>query len=202
MIRQRIYARTPGAALVARLLTLALAVIVMYAGAMLVLLAVKVSPHTVNSLSGYRTIFDDAVGLRHSQFDTRVSLIAGFAGLLVFFAFAYLAYQELPRPYLARQDVSVPSSDARGRTVARARALERIAEIAAGRQEDVASAAGRLGDDEINLDVSVRRAGSLEHTLGEVQERVSRALAEHEMPRLAVNVTATSYDPQTTRELS
>lgn len=202
MTRQRIHARTPALALIVRLLTILLAAALIYGGAMLILLAVKVSPQTVNSISAYRTVFDKAAGLHHAQFTTRVSLIAGFAGLLVFLAFVYLATLELPRPYLARGDLSVPSDDARGRTIARARAIERVAEIAACRQQDVTAAAGRIADDQLNVEISVRRASPLEHTLADAQARVARALSEHELPQLAVNVIATGYDPQTTRELS
>ena len=63
MTRQRINLRTPVLGhLVAATDDRARTALVWY-GLMVVLLAVKVSPHTVNSLSAYRTLYDDAIGL-------------------------------------------------------------------------------------------------------------------------------------------
>ena len=76
-------------------------------GLMVVLLAVKVSPHTVNALSGYRTLYHDAAGLTENDFSTGVRFIAGIGGLVAFVVFLYLALQELPRPYLARGEVQL-----------------------------------------------------------------------------------------------
>ena len=201
MIRQRINLRTPGLAYAVRGLTLLLGLALLWYGLMVVLLAVKVSPHTVNSLSGYRTLFDKAAGLRGSDFTTTVRLIAGFGGLLAFMFFIYLALQEIPRPYLARGDVALDEHE-QGSTVVRPRAIERVAEYAACENHDVTGASGRLGDNELNVDIGVRRAGSAADTLTNVHKRVAAALDHHQLPGLPVNVTLAGYDRTTTRELS
>jgi hypothetical protein len=66
----------------------------------------------------------------------------------------------------------------------------------------VTSASGRLGDDELVVNISVARAGRAADSLTEVQERVRAALGEHDLPDLPVNVTLTGYDRATKRELA
>lgn len=201
MIRQRISLRTPLLAYAVRALTIVLALALLWYGLMVVLLAVKVSPHTVNSLSGYRTLYNDVASLTRGDFTTTVRLIVGFGGLLLFIVFLYLAFQELPRPYLARRDVTLERAE-HGRTIVEPRAFERVAEAAALEHPDVTSASGRLGDGELNLNISSRRPRTLAALLQDVQQRVSTSLDRHELPHLAVNVTVTGYDSTTRRELS
>jgi hypothetical protein len=201
VIRQRINLRTPLLAYVVRALTLLLGAILVWYGLMVVLLAVKVSPHTVNSISAYRTLYDDAAGLTSSDFTTTARLIVGFAGFLVFLACAYLALQEFPRPYLARGAFTVGDSD-RGETSIQPRAVERAVEIAATASPEVTSAAGRLGDEQVDVQIHVRSARSVADTLRDVHNRTSGALREHGLPSMPVNVTLTGYDRNTTRELS
>lgn len=201
MTRQRINLRTPALAYAVRVLTLLLGLALLWYGLMVVLLAVKVSPHTVNSLSAYRTLYDKAAGVRGSDFTTAVRLIAGFGGLFAFLLFLFLALQEIPRPYLARGDVALEECDM-GSTVVRPRAIERAAEYAACENQDVTGASGRLGDHELNVDIAVRRATTAADTLADVRTRVAAALDHHELPELPVNVTLTGYDRTTTRELS
>jgi hypothetical protein len=201
VIRQRVNLRTPALAYVVRALTLVLGLALVWYGLMVVLLAVKVSPHTVNSLSAYRTLYDAAAGLRETDFTTAVRLVAGFGGLLAFLFLVYLALQEIPRPYLARGDVSLEQLD-HGSTVVRPRAIERVAEYAACENQDVSGASGRLGDNELNLEIGVRRATTAAHTLTDVHRRVAAALDHHQLPDLAVNVTLAGYNRKTRRELS
>ena len=201
MIRQRINLRTPVLAYVVRALTLLLAVGFIFYGLMVVLLAAKVSPHTVNSISAYRTLYEDVAGLTARDFTTQVRLIAGAAGLIVFVVFVYLALQDLPRPYLARGDVDVQARD-RGTTVIKPRAIERVAEIAARANDNVTGAAGRLGDRQLNLEVAMSRASLAAETLTDVRTRVLADLDRHQLPDLPVNVTLTGYDRTTRRELS
>ena len=148
MIRQRINLRTPLLAYVVRAVTLLFGVVLVWYGLMVVLLAVKASPHTVNSISAYRTLYHDAAGLTASDFTTARRLIAGIAGFLVFLACGYLALQEFPRPYLARGAFTLGERD-RGETTIEPRAIERAVEIAATASPAVTSAAGRLGDEQI-----------------------------------------------------
>ena len=81
MIRQRVNLRTPVLGHIVAALTVVLGLLLVWYGLMVVLLAVKVSPHTVNSLSAYRSLYDDAVDLKRSDFTTLRRLIAGFAGV-------------------------------------------------------------------------------------------------------------------------
>ncbi len=201
MIRQRINLRTPLLAYLVRALMLVLALGMFWYGLMVLLLAVKVSPDTVNEISAYRTLYHDAATLTPSDFTTLVRLIAGFAGLFAFLLFIYLALQELPRPYLARGDVPLGEQQT-GKTTVKPRAIERVAELAAQGNPDVTSAAGRLGDRELNLSIGARRASTAADTLRDVRARVSADLERHELPSLPVNVTLTGYDRKTRRELS
>jgi hypothetical protein len=201
VIRQRVSLRTPVLAYGVRLLTLVLGLALVWYGLMLALLAIKVSPHTVNALSGYRSLYDAAAGLSPPDFTSAVRWIAGLAGFLAFLLFAYLAVQELPRPYLARSEVSLTEQET-GATVVKPRAIERVAELAAHGNPEVASAAGRLGDGELNLSVGLRRAATAADALRDVRARVRSDLDRHDLPALPVNVTLTDYDRNTRRELS
>ncbi len=201
MIRQRVNLRVPLLAYLVRGLTILLGLALFWYGLMVVLGGVKVSPHTVNSLSAYRTLYHDAANLQQSDFTTLVRFIAGFAGVIAFVLFIYLAFQELPRPYLARGDVALDEHE-HGQTIIKPRAIERVAELAARGNPDITSAGGRLGDHELNLSIGARRASTAADTLRDVHERVRADLARHELPSLPVNVTLTGYDRQTRRELS
>jgi len=201
VIRQRVNLRTPLLAYLVRTLTLVLGLGLLWYGLMVVLLAVKVSPHAVNSISAYRTLYADATSLTPSDFTTVVRLIAGAAGLIAFLLFIFLALQELPRPYLARGEVTLGEPE-RGETIVKPRAIERVAELAARGNPNVTAAAGRLGDQQLNLDIGVRRATTVADTLSDVRARVSSDLERHELPSLPVNVTLTGYDRKTRRELS
>ena len=200
MIRQRIKLHTPILAYIVRALTLVLALGLIWYGLMVMLLAVKVSPHTVNSISAYHTLYSDAASLKHSQFTTTPRLIVGFAGLIAFVLFIYLALQELPRPYLARGEVTLEARD-RGSTVVQPRAIERVAELAARGNPNVSEAMSRLGDRELDVDIGMRRATTTAETLNDVRARVQSDLERHQLPDLPVNVTLTAYDRKTRREL-
>ena len=201
MIRQRVWLRTPALAHVVRALTVLFGLALVWYGLMVVLLAIKVAPHTVNSISAYRTLYHDAAGLHQSDFTTAVRLIAGFGGLLAFFVFGYLAVQELPRPYLARGSFAVGTRE-RGRTQVAPRAVERVAEIAAGAHRDVAAVTSRLGDEQLDVDVHLRSARSVATVLADVQKRVRDALHTHGLPSFPVNVTLTGFDRSRRRELA
>ena len=70
MNRQRVNLRTPIFGHLVAGLTIVLALLLLWYGLMVVLLAVKVSPHTVNSLSAYRTLYNDAADLTRRDFTT------------------------------------------------------------------------------------------------------------------------------------
>jgi hypothetical protein len=194
MPRQRLRERTSFLMLAGHLLTLLLAVAMVWYGLMAVLLAVKVSPSTVNSLSGYRTAFDWLSGLTPSDVGgatTRV-IIAG-AGVLAFLVFGFLAFKLLPRPYLARRDLPL-QSEPQGYVTIEPRAVERLAEVAATSDAAVSDARGRYSVDDLAVDVTVRRARDVATTLREAQSRVVRALAEHELPATPINITLAGFD--------
>jgi len=194
MPRQRLRERTSFLMLAGHLLTLLLAVAMVWYGLMALLLAVKVSPSTVNSLSGYRTAFDWLSGLTPSDVSgatTRV-IIAG-AGVLAFLVFGFLAFKLLPRPYLARRDLPL-HSEPQGYVTIEPRAVERLAEVAAASDAAVSDARGRYSVDDLVVDVTVRRARDVATTLREAQSRVIRALAEHELPAMPINITLAGFD--------
>jgi hypothetical protein len=201
MIRQRVNLHTPAFSYIVALLTCVLGALLLWYGLMVVLLAVKVSPHTVNSLSAYRTLYHDAANLKRSDFTTLRRLVAGFAGLLVFLVFLYLAFKAWPRPYLARGEISL-QDDVHGTTTIEPRAIERVAELAACGNPDVTAASGRFGDEELSVGVAARHASSAAETLRDVHQRVRSELERHDLPSFPVNVTLTGYDRQTRRELS
>jgi hypothetical protein len=194
MPRQRLRERTSFFVVAGHLLTLLLALAMVWYGLMTVLLAVKVSPSTVNSLSGYRTAFNWLSGLTPSDVDggTTRAIIAG-AGVLAFLVFGFLAFKHLPRPYLARRELPL-YSEPQGYLTVEPRAVERLAEVAATSDSAISDARGRYSVDDLAVDVTVRRARDIATTLREAQSRVARALAEHELPTMPINVTLAGFD--------
>lgn len=201
MIRQRVNLRTPALAHLVRILTVLVGLAFVWYGLMLALLAIKVSPHSVNEISGYRSLYEHAATLDQRDFTTAVRWIAGVGGLLGFLIFAYLLLQQFPRPYLARGEVALTEEE-RGSSVIRPRAIERMAELAAHGNAEVASATGRLGDGDLNLAVGLRRAVTAADTLRDVRTRVRTELERHGLPVLPVNVTVNQYYRTRRRELS
>jgi hypothetical protein len=199
VIRQRVHLRRPGWSAFVRLLTVVFALLVMYGGVLVALLATKaLSPASAEQISDYRLIYHDIAGLHPSDFTTAISLIAGFTGLLVFIMFVFFTFEALPRPYFARTEVELPEQKG-GDTIVRPRAVERVAEHAAQADPDVFAAAGRLSDDGLHVDVGVRNAPGAAKTLAEVRRRVAEQLEHHEIPSVPVNVTLAGYE-RSTRE--
>jgi hypothetical protein len=189
------------ARLCGRVLTGGLALVLIWYGAMLALLAVKVSPHTINEISGYRTLYNDAAGLRHADFTTPVRLIASVAGFIACCFFLWLAAQQLGARDLGRQQVTISEED-KGTTTVKARAIERLAEITARSHADVTHASGHLHDDQLNVEIETCQPDSAASVLRTVAARVLDALAGHELPPVTVNVTVTGYKPTARRQLS
>ena len=160
-LRTRVRLRTPALAYLVRLITIVLGLALVWYGAMVILLAVKVAPHTVNSISAYRTLYHDVAGLKSSDFTTAVRLIAGFGGFLAFLLLFFLALQELPRPYLARGPLKLADKP-EGETTTGPRAIERLAAIAAQRPPAVAAGARRRGD----ISCFITSVGSSSHRGG------------------------------------
>jgi hypothetical protein len=202
MLRQRV--RSRGFALshiIARLLVIALALALLWYGAMVILLAFKVSPDTVDSISGYRTAYDYLTGLEPDDITSDVRLVVGLGGLAVFLLFGYLAWREIPRPYLARGDLQLSGGD-RGAVDVNARAVERVAERAALEHDGVADARGLYHDDGLTLEIVARGARDVPATLSAVREQAAESLDRHDLPALPVNVTLTGLDRKNRRELA
>jgi hypothetical protein len=200
MLRQRLRLRGSPLRLIGRLLVLLLGGALVWYGLMVVLLAVKVAPGTVDSLSGYRTAYDYLAGLRPEDISATARGIVAAGGALAFLVFGYLALKELPRRYLARHDLAL-HSDERGEVLVEPRAIERIAEAAASSNAAVTSASGRYGGEDLTVDVSIRSARELADTLRDVQDRVRRALDEHALPSVRVDIIVAGFDRQHRREL-
>jgi hypothetical protein len=200
MLRQRIRARRSPLALLGRLLLLVVSLALVWYGLMVVLLALKVSPQTVNALSGYRSAYDFLAGLEPADITGRVRIVAGLGGALSFLLFGYLALKSLAYPYLARSELLLGEAR-RGVDVVEPRAVERAVEGAVLSHPAIDAASARYGTDDVNVSVRVNDARVAGSALREVRGRGREALAQHELPLLPVNVTLTGFEKPKGREL-
>jgi hypothetical protein len=200
MLRQRIRARRSPLALLGRLLLLVLSLALVWYGLMVVLLALKVSPQTVNALSGYRSAYDFLAGLEPADITGRVRIVAGLGGALSFLLFGYLALKSLAYPYLARSELLLGEAG-RGVDVVEPRAVERAVEGAVRSHPAIEAASARYGTDDVNVSVRVNDARAAGSALREVRGRGREALAQHELPLLPVNVILTGFEKPKGREL-
>jgi len=201
MLRQRLRLRRSPLALLGRGLLVVICLALVWYGLMLLLLALKVSPEPINSVSGYRSAYDGLAGLSAEDVSAGKRLVAALVGLTAFLLFGYLALKELPRPYLARHDLRL-AEDERGAVDVEPRAIERIAELAAGGGAGIGGARARYETDRLAVDLSVRRAREVPEALRGAQQRVRAALGDHDLPQLPVDVTLTGFDRKQRRELS
>jgi hypothetical protein len=201
MLRQRLKVAGSPLALLGRAVLVVFALALIWYGLMLVLLVFGVSPEAVNDVSGYRTAHDYLAGLTPEDITDTTRLIVGLAGLGAFLLFGYLAARELPRPYLARSGLRI-AEDERGSVEVGARAVERVAEVAAVEHPAVNAVAGRLEDEEVTVNVTVTSPRGVDETLADVHRRVREALTRHDLGDRTVNVTVTGFDRQRRRELS
>jgi len=200
-IRQRLRARTSPIAGLGRVAAVVLAAALVFYGVMLALLALKVSPDTVDDVSAYRTAYDYFAGLQPSDLTGKVRLIAGLAGLAAFLLCGYLAWKEIPRPYLARSGLDIYEDELSVVTV-QPRAIERASEVAASEHPAVSGAAARYGgEDGLQLEIAVKQARNLPETLRDVRSQVLESLSQHDLPTMPVSVTLTGFDRKQRREL-
>jgi len=201
MLRQRVRSRSfPVARVVTDAVVVVLALALVWGGAMLVLLALKAEPSTVDALSGYRTAYDYLAGLGSQDITVSARRAAAIGGLSAAAIFGYLAWRAIPRPYLARTDLRL-SGDERGTVDVNARAIERAAEIAVLEHPAVAAARARYATDDLTVDISVDRADALPATLQDVHRRAHDSLVRHELPALPVNITLVRLERTSRREL-
>lgn len=201
ILRQRVRTRRPSLGRIGDLLVLLFALALVWYGLMIGLLAAKVSPGTVNSISGYRSAFDFLSGLGPDDLGGWKRAVIAGAGVLAFLILGYAAWKALPRPYLARHDLRL-ADDERGHVTLAPRAVERLAETAAEHTRGISGAASRYGDDGVSVNVSVSGARDAAAVLRRAQGEVREALARHGLPPLDVSLTLTGYDPKHKRELS
>jgi len=201
-VRQRLRTRSSRVSFLGRIVLVAFLLVALWYGLMTILLALGVPRGPIDLISGYRTAYDLLAGLGPDSLTPRVRLVAGLSGLGAFLVFAYLAYKEVPRPYVARRRLGL-AEDERGEVTVAPRAIERVAESAAFGNPGVTKAAGRWEGEDLNLDVHLDRARDLPATLRDVQGKVAEALATHGLPAVPVGVTLTGFDnPRQQRELS
>ena len=119
MFRQRLRGRVSRLGVLGEIVVVVAALACLWYGLMVVLLSVKVSPGSVETISGYRAIFDYLAGLQPDDVDGRFRLIAGLSGLAVFLVCITLgmarASSPLPRPLRPGADRD-ERGHARGRT--------------------------------------------------------------------------------------
>jgi hypothetical protein len=202
MPRQRI--RIEGsstAAAVSRFLAALLGAALAWYGLMVMLLAFKVSPNFVNDISGYRTAFDYLSGLTPGDISSTDRLIVAGVALVLALIALFLLWRGLPRPHLARHDVTVTETDL-GTTEIAPRAMERAVEAAALEHPAVVGARARLDDDGIALAITARSAGELVKTLHEVEDRAFESLERHQLELEHVDVTLAGYESPNGRELA
>ncbi len=200
IVRQRLRSRGSPLVFLGLLLLVPVALALIWYGAMLIGLAFKAQPETVNAISGYRDAYDFLADLEAGDVTGRVRLIASLAGLAAFVVFGLLAWKQVPRPYLARGELTL-SEDRRGTSTVEPRAIERAAEIAACAHPAVSDATGRYGEDGIEMDIGLERSGDVPGILRDVQRRVGEALQRHDLPGVPVTVTLTGIERQRRREL-
>src|SRR3954469_6445879 len=112
MPRQRLREHTSPLMFLGRLVTLVFALALVWYGLMTVLLALNVAASTVNSISGYRAAYDWLGGLTPADVDaTRARAIPAAVGVAAFLVFGYLAFKQLPRPYLARRELELTADE-------------------------------------------------------------------------------------------
>jgi hypothetical protein len=200
MLRQRVRSRSyPFARVAADAVVVVFALALVGAGTMLVLLAFKNSPATIDGLSGYRTAYDYLANLGPQDVGSSTRPIVAIAGLAACLIFGYLAWRAIPRPYLARTDLRLAGHE-RGRVEIKAHAIERAAEIAALDHPGVAGARARYATDDLTLHVSAGGAEALGAMLEDVHRRVRDSLARHELPPLPVNITLVHLERPHRRE--
>ncbi len=200
MRRQRLRIGTSPFVVLGRIVLVLAALALVWYGAMLVLLAFKVSPHTVNQLSRYRSTYRYLAALKPRDITPDTRLIAGLAGLAGFLVFGYLAFKELPRPHLTRIQLRIVE-DERGVVDVAPLAIERVVQGAALQNDAVQNAAARYATDELTVNISVTRAHALPDILRTVRATAHEQLAIHGLPELPVNVTVTDFQRTRRREL-
>lgn len=192
-MRQRIHVGGGRLVLAGKLVTALVALGVLYAGAVVLALALGAGPADVASVTGYRDAYDalaelDAGGLTAGE---RVGI--GVGGLLLAAVLLRMAWAQVPRPELARTDLEL-TRDALGTVTVGPRAVERAAETAAAACATVLGARARLDGDELVVALRVRDPAALATSLTDAGTRVREAVEVHGLGPLGVRVVAARLD--------
>jgi hypothetical protein len=201
MFRQRLRGRVSRLGVLGEIVVVVAALACLWYGLMVVLLSVKVSPGSVETISGYRAIFDYLASLQPDDVDGRFRLIAGLSGLAVFLVCITLAWLALPRPYLARSELELTETR-EGTLTVEPRTIERAVEIRAKQHVSVTAAAARYGSDELTVNIDAHRAQGSNDALAEVQQTAHETLHQHGLPDMPVSVTLAGFHRKTRRELN
>lgn len=201
MMRQRIHLETSAlASAVVRALAFLLGAAFVFYGVMLVMLATKVSPGTVDAISGFRTAYDYLAGLEAADISGADRAIVAGAGLLVGIGAALLLWRALPRPHLSRHPLLL-TADEIGETVVRPRAMERVVELAALEDPRVTAVRARFDDEGVVLNLRAKDAQHLVEILRGARSRARQSLERHGLELEMVDVTFAGYEASTRREL-
>ncbi|HEY0277281.1 MAG TPA: hypothetical protein VGC32_03330 [Solirubrobacterales bacterium] len=202
MPRQRLRIEGSGlATALGRALVVAVALALVWYGAMLVLLAFKVDPATVDDLCGYRTAFDYLAGLGPDDISGTARALAAAIGLLVGIPCLLLAWRGLPQPRLTRHPVTLPDA-ATGVTEIQPRAIERAIEVAAAADPRVTGVRAIYEDGGILVLVRARQATELVGTLREVARLARASAVRHQLELDRIDVRLVNFNRKDRRELA
>ena len=191
MIRQRVHLRSGVLVeLLLRMLVSVLGLALVFYGAMVLLAALKLSPSTINQISGYRTVQHALESITAANISGQDRIIVAVAGVLCLIIFGWLAWRSLPRPYLARTRIALDQDQERGQTEIAPRALERAAQLIAHRDPHVTDARARSDQHAVEITVQLRDLDlDLLEPMQRIQGRVRDGLAEQGFPAVAIDLT-------------
>lgn len=191
--RQHLRVRSSLTTVAARAVVVLLALALFWYGLMVLLLALGVSPHTVNDMSAYRTAYNFLAGLTAGDITGTVRIVIAVVGVVAFLVLGSLAVP--PRVYRTRRDLDL-GDEGPGESVVEPRAIERMAEIAAREDARITHARARYSAEELSVDVSIDDPAQVADTLDGARRRVAQALGEHELPHQPVHVALTGLEQQ------
>jgi hypothetical protein len=162
-------------------------------GAMAAALALKASPSTIDSLSGYQAAYRFLAGLGPSDITREVRTVAGLAGLAALLLFGFLVYKELPRGRIVRLALRIAEDD-RGAVEVSPRVVEAVGATAAAEEPAVSASRARLADSDLELELALDDApGTAADVLHAARRRALEAMEMHGLPVSRVHVTLTGY---------
>ena len=200
MPRQRLGLPSGVLTTVGQKLMLLVGLALIWGGAVVLLLAAGVAPADVQTFTGFRTVYDQLASVGPAGWDETTAAIIAVAGVVLFLLLLVLGWAQRITPHLARTDV-VLTDDELGTVTVNPRAIERAAEVAAGRGAAVHAVRARLGEDEMTITIHASGADQIPDTLRGARERVQAALQDAGTPQQTVRVVVTRFTAPSTRDL-